>query len=241
MLIVANGAFKSGSTWLYNILLELTGFPPPPAEYLNPEWRNPSIAPEQLTPLLKSLTPTDHYLVKNHFGKAHDRELLLSSPHVRVFDIQRDLRDVVVSAYYHVQRKEGYTGDFASYYWQEGRHTAQEVVKYHATWDAASSQVYVASYESLHHDFSGEITRIAAFLNLTPDAAEIERIHRVTTLDSLRKRYQEQDRTQKFFRKGVIGDWESHFDQAMQDDLGQIKPPQKPSFLRRLKSRLDGR
>src|SRR5690606_36975030 len=139
MLIIANGAFKSGSTWLYNILLELTGFPPPPPEYLNPTWRNPSIAPEQLAPLLKTLTPTTDYLVKNHFGRPFERDLLLSSPHVRVLDIQRDLRDVVVSAYYHVQRKEGYAGDFATYYWEQGRTTAQEVMKYRALWAAAQS------------------------------------------------------------------------------------------------------
>jgi hypothetical protein len=240
MLIVSNGAFKSGSTWLYNILVELTGFAPPPAEYLNPEWRNPSIAPEQLSALLQTLTPEKNYLVKNHFGKAHERDLLLSNPDVRVLDIERDLRDVVVSAYYHVRRKEGYTADFNTYYWEQGRKTAQEVAKYHEAWAVNNSQVYVSSYERLHEQFADEVSEIATLLKLPISVETINRIHEVTTLDSLRERYQEQTNEQKFFRKGIIGDWQSHFDDAMLVDLDKITQAQKPSLVRRLRSRLSG-
>jgi hypothetical protein len=69
MLVVSNGAFKSGSTWLFNIARSITQFPPPPEPYLNPEWVNPSIHPDELKALLaeESLAETD-YLVKNHFG-----------------------------------------------------------------------------------------------------------------------------------------------------------------------------
>jgi hypothetical protein len=238
MLIVSNGAFKSGSTWLYNILVELTGFPPPPAEYLNPDWRNPSIAPEKLAALLQTITTETHYVVKNHFGKPHERDLLLSHPEVRVLDIQRDLRDVVVSAYYHARRKEGYAADFSTYYWEEGRKTAQEVVKYHEVWAVASPQGYLSSYVRLHEQFTDEVSRIADFLNLSIDRSDIERIRQVTTLDSLRERYQEQEQTQKFFRKGIVGDWQNHFDAAMLADLDKIAQSPKPSLVRRLRSRL---
>jgi hypothetical protein len=240
MLIVSNGAFKSGSTWLYNILVELTVYPAPPVEYLNPEWRNPSIVPDRLSVLLQTLTPDTNYLVKNHFGKSHERDLLLSNPHVRVLDIQRDLRDVVVSAYYHARRKEGYTSDFNTYYWEHGRKTAQEVVRYHELWAVNSPQVYVSSYERLHEQFAEEVSRIATFLNRSVSADQIDRIHEITTLDSLRERYHEQDQSQKFFRKGIIGDWQNHFDEAMLADLDKLSQAQKPSLMHRLKSRLSG-
>jgi hypothetical protein len=38
MLVFANGAVKSGSTWLLHIARELTGFGPPPERYANPKW-----------------------------------------------------------------------------------------------------------------------------------------------------------------------------------------------------------
>lgn len=40
MLIIDNGAFKSGSSWLFKIISCMTNFPAPPTEYLNPtRWR----------------------------------------------------------------------------------------------------------------------------------------------------------------------------------------------------------
>jgi len=42
MLVVANGAFKSGSTWQYYILKKVTGFVAPPREFLT-GWKHPSL------------------------------------------------------------------------------------------------------------------------------------------------------------------------------------------------------
>ena len=240
MLIVANGAFKSGSTWLYVILVELTGFPPPPKQYLNADWKNPSIADDQLAVLLRDLRPEQNYIVKNHFANRTQHDLLLACPDVRVFDIERDIRDVVVSAYHHRQRRTGQTQSFRDYYEEMGRGVAQGVVRFHALWSPVPSQVYCSSYERLHNDFANELRRIADFLQMPVSDATIERIREATALDSLRERYGEQDAEQKFFRKGQIGDWQNYFDDVLLADLEAAVAAalDKPGLLARMSERL---
>jgi len=223
MLIIANGAFKSGSTWLYNILRDVTGFTAPPPDYLNPDWKNPSLLPEKITLLLSALRPSDGFIVKNHFDKPEQRAALLKHPDVRVFDMTRDLRDVVVSAYYHVRRVEGYTGDFEAYYGSLGRKVVRDVSRYHALWARPSRQVYCASYEGLHADFEAEVARWLVFLNITVPAEKIAAIKQATSLHALRERYGEQDDPDPFFRKGVVGDFQNHMNTEMLADLAALK------------------
>lgn len=219
MLIVCNGAFKSGSTWLFNIVRDLTGATPPPAEYLNPAWRNPSLHPDKIAALLEALTPAERFIVKNHFNTREQRDLLLSHPDVRVLNITRDLRDMTVSAYYHARRVDNYQGDFASYYEIIGRAEMLRVARYHRIWSVPSPHVYTASYERLHADFFGEVRDIARFLGVSVSDMDIDRLRRETSLDSLRQKYGEADAQEKFFRKGVVGDWRNHFTPEMAADL----------------------
>ncbi len=225
MLVISNGAFKSGSTWLYNILRCMTGFPPPPEEFLNPNWVNPSIDPEKLTKFLKEVDFSHkNYLCKNHFGGKYQRDLLLASPNVFILDIKRDIRDVVVSAYYHHRRK-GYDESFKNYYWKKGKKVANFVSSYQRNWDVQSTKILIASYEKLHSDFNSETKKIGDFLGIQVSDQLSEQIKTETTLDSLRNRYGESDQSDdsKFFRKGVIGDWQNHFDAKMDQDLEKVQ------------------
>ena len=221
MLIVCNGAFKSGSTWLYNIVRELTGGDAPPAEYLNPAWRHPSIDSAKLAALLAALKPSDCFVVKNHFNTREQRDALLAHPDVRVLNITRDLRDMIVSSYYHVRRVKGYDGDFARYYWETGRATMLSVDRYHRLWRMRSPHVYTASYERLHADFTGQVREIAAFLGVKTTDEQLAQLRGETSLDALRQRYGEAESGDKFFRKGVVGDWQNHLTPEIIDDIDQ--------------------
>jgi hypothetical protein len=221
MLIVCNGAFKSGSTWLYNIVRDLTGGEAPPAEFLNPEWRNPSIDPAKLDALLAVLKPSDNFVVKNHFNTREQRDALLARPAVRVLNITRDLRDMSVSAYYHVRRVNGYEGDFARYYWETGRATMLSVDRYHRLWRIRSPKVYTASYERLHSDFAGQVREIAAFLGVPATEEQIARLQGETSLNALRQRYGEAEAGNQFFRKGVVGDWQNHLTPEIKADMDE--------------------
>jgi hypothetical protein len=77
-------------------------------------------------------------------GKPEQRDLILSYNDVNVLNIKRDMRDVVVSAYYHECCNSGYEGSFQDFYWQRGRTVAQRVADYHEVWSVESSRVHTA-------------------------------------------------------------------------------------------------
>ena len=225
MLVVANGAAKSGSTWLYNIIDALAAFERPPSEFILDEKNpNPEIRYDELGSVLESLDyARKNYLIKNHFNGTQERDLILSHDDVLVIDIQRDLRDVVVSSYYHNLRESTFEGSFKKYYWQKGRWQADLVRCHHEVWKAApKDRVYVSSYDRLKDAFVEEVQRIAAFLGQHASDSDVRRIAEATSLDSLREKYDDKGDI-KFFRKGVSGDWKNHFDGLMIRDIAKIE------------------
>ena len=188
MLVVSNGAFKSGSTWLFNIARCITQFPPPPDRFRNPDWVNPSILPSRLEEFVSEVDFSRRdFLSKNHFSTAEHRNILLSDDHVRILNIRRDIRDVVTSAYYHHRREEDYTASFRQYYWDRGRYIAENVRAYHELWDGSSSRVYVSSFHELKRNFSTECDRIASFIGYNASDEEVKKIKKETSIESLKK------------------------------------------------------
>jgi hypothetical protein len=228
MLVISNGAFKCGSTWLFNILTSLRRFDWPEAEFLTKgNSKHPAIA----EPRLASYLATGNFdsrdvISKNHLDKPEHRDMLLSNKAVRVVCMTRDSRDVIVSAYFHDLRKHRFGGSFSQYYWEEGRMLLPRLRRYRETWAEPRPQVTATSFEALKTDFHAEVARIADLLGLAPDAAEIERLREATSIDALREKYQDapSHRTEEadFFRKGEMGDWQNHFDDKMLADHDRI-------------------
>lgn len=220
MLIIANGGFKSGSTWLFNILQEMTGYSSLPEDYQNSGWINPSIHPDKLA---AALGEVDHLnrdsLVKNHFGKKEQRDLILKTPNVVVFDIHRSLSDVVVSSYYHFKNELGFTEDFPSFYWKHGRFIALSGEAYHRLWRLDSPQVYVSSFEELKTNFDEEVRRIAAAIGISLEEEDVDRIHKKTSLSALREKYNDST----FFREGGSGYESEYFDSRIKKDMDLIR------------------
>jgi hypothetical protein len=217
MLVISNGAFKSGSTWIFMILRRITKFPPPPKEYLNPQWVNPSLHPEQVNNFLNNFDySSGNYLCKNHFGSKRDRDLILCYPNVFVLGIKRDIRDVVVSAYYHHKRVEGYQESFEKYYWEKGRKVAKQVIQYNKVWDCGSDKTYISAYEDLKVNFNDEVRKIGNFLGITLDEETIDLAEKETSINVLKHR-------SDHFRKGIIGDWKNYFDAEMVKDSEMIQ------------------
>lgn len=224
MLIFANGAVKSGSTWLFHLARELTGFGPPPDRYANPKWHSQpvySIDQEQLAAFLgDAAVSATNLLTKNHFGAKHDRDRLLAQPQVRVLNIRRDVRDVIVSAYYHGSPNQTIAVDFQTYYWPRGRQLAQRVLDYQIIWDVRSPRYLCFTYETLVENFPGEVSRLGHFLGVPLTPKEIERIRQATSPATLNERYAFSDFNR--FRAGRVGDWQHHFDDSSAADLAAI-------------------
>jgi hypothetical protein len=220
MLVLANGAFKSGSTWLYYAVGRLTGFPPPPDDFRNPRWLNSNIDPVKLADALARLDyHVDDYVAKTHFGKPEQRDLILSYNDVFVLNIKRDIRDVVVSAYYHECRNSGYEGSFEGFYRQRGREVAQKVADYHEVWSLESSRVHTSSFERMLEYGADELRRIGGFLGVYPTDDAIEEILAFLRIDHIRKATGQEHDKIPFFRKGVAGDWKNHFTAEITEDF----------------------
>lgn len=224
MLLFANGAIKSGSTWLFHLARELTSFGPPPAHYANPKWTSQPAYSIDQTRLAEFLSDAQigarDVLSKNHFGALHERKLLLTHPQVRVLNIRRDVRDVVVSAYSHDGSDRPPSDDFPTYYWARGRQVAQRVLDYQIIWDVRSPRYCCLTYEGLVADFASEAGRLARFLGLAPTSTDLERVRQATSPTALSARYPFGDFNR--FRSGQAGEWWSHFDAVMTEDVAQI-------------------
>lgn len=221
MLIVANGAFKSGSTWLYVLAREILPQCKPPSRYLNPRWPEPTIIPGRLADYLRhGEHRSQDVLIKSHYGLLPLRWLLLKDPQVRVLNIRRDLRDVVVSAYYHYQVLDRVNESFANFYWRRGRQVARFVLHYHIIWETDSPVYICLQYENLLRNLAPEVIRLGGWLGVQLGGEQVERIQTATQIDTLRAH---SGLSPDRFRRGMAGEWESHFDATMLQDLGKIE------------------
>lgn len=226
MLVLANGAYKCGSTWLATILTQLVPGRPVPAEYRNPSVRVGWLAESRIAAFLASgLHRRAVYHSKGHVHAPRLRDLLLADDDVVVFDITRDLRDAVVSHYYHFRRQQRVTWDFPTYYRRMGRYKAHQIVRYHEVWAVPHPRVYVSSFERLKEDYAGEVRRLAGVLGTEVDDDQIERIRERSSLRTMARRWRQDDRPaeERHFRKGATGDWREHFDEESLADLAAIE------------------
>ena len=223
MLVLVNGAFKSGSTWLREIVARIRPFEPLPAGYHLP--RVPSYAnPVALPKLIASgLAGEREFLSKSHIYTPFLRDLLIHHPHAQVLNIRRDIRDTLVSHYFHMLYLGKIKGEFSRYYWTVGRLKAQQILRYHQVWSVGAGNLLTTDYERLVEDFLTEAAGIGRFLGRDLDRPELKRIRDATTLDSLRGRAKEIGHDPRFFRDGRSGGWEAHFAPAMLEDLGEIE------------------
>jgi hypothetical protein len=239
MLVIANGTYKSGSSWLFWLLVGMTGYPFPPEQFARKGWNGTGVEPKKLRQFLDEIDRTN----ANHVFKAHiflKHDLIAQRPNVRVMHITRDIRDALVSAFYYEKMKGQCRSDnFESYYWRHGRRRARYIICYNRLWETIPNK-FVTTYEALHASFEAEVHRMADHLGISLKNGDMDRLRQTTNVESLREKYAETDHEQKFFRRGVIGDWQSHFTPDMLKDLENIEHSQRnfPNALQRLRLKL---
>lgn len=213
MLIVSNGAFKSGSTWVTLIVRQLREFTKVPREFCDERWMKDSIPPS-LVPGFVAGVDLDaaDYLIKAHYKPSDGvREAFLGHPTVRILNVYRDPKDVVVSAYFHYCRFEGFTGTFPEFFEQRAERLVRSLAEYHLYWDPAGCEdrIFLTTYEKLHRSFADEVYRLGAFLDCPLTEGQIEAIRESTAFSKLQFRGNKKQPS-RFFRKGTMGDWLEH-------------------------------
>lgn len=136
-------------------------------------------------------------------------------PNAKFIFIVRDGRDIAISGWYHLKRQYGDDkADPLPHYARRIAHVwRNDYEKALAFSERHPNDCSFVSYEDLHRDAAPEMTRLFGFLGLdaSPDIVlrSIENCH-FSKLAGGRNRGEEN--IQSHFRKGVVGDWRSHFD-----------------------------
>lgn len=163
------------------------------------------------------------------------RHLVRYFPRAKVIHIIRDGRDVAVSGWFHNLRQSGDSfrqrfPDMPSYIRYLVRGHWLPYIHYARAFGAAAPDRYFElRYEDLHSEPEPVIGRMLQFLGVDDGQAEVDaclQAGRFERLSSGRKAGDES--RSSFFRKGVIGDWQNHFDAAataafMQDGGALLK------------------
>ena len=230
MWVIANGAPKAGSTWLVQ-LLEATGhFERVPTSLQAEGWRNSSVADGEIASATRELsTATTRYLSKQHWADKHEE--LLTVPGVKVLNIVRDVRDLVVSRYHHNVRIVGEKLPLENFVLKKGRKYVRDYCAYHRHWieaaDLIQASYYVSSYEYLSHDLITAASELYAFVGVPLTAEESAKSAQSTVFSKKRN-----TGPGNFFRKGKalafsdeIGEDENAFllKCAREFNLGKIK------------------
>jgi 2-polyprenyl-3-methyl-5-hydroxy-6-metoxy-1,4-benzoquinol methylase len=232
MLVIANGAFKSGSSWQHRILKSMVPCGDLPPDFQDPKWANSSIDRTRLREFLSlELHNEQDFVVKNHFSRPAEFVLLKDCPNVFVFDIHRDIRDVIVSAFYHYKNIRSFSGTFPEFFERRARDIVMAVIRHNDMWDRGGSNIFSGNYEDLHADFEREVRRMGAFIGRDVSNAEIANIKEATSFSKMASR------GSPFFRKGKVGDWKNHLDRyqlrALSEWVSQARTEQQALAQRR--------
>tara|TARA_B110000879_G_scaffold194377_1_gene262123 strand:+ start:19 stop:813 length:795 start_codon:yes stop_codon:yes gene_type:complete len=238
MLIICNGAFKSGSSWLHAILVELTivkklNLKKVPIKYTNDINSPTTIIESRLQDFLfYEDYKTENYLTKAHFFKISTLRKEYSND-IRMLFIERNMRDAVVSHYFHIRNKYRFKISFVLYYYFLGRYKAYEIGIFNDRCKEFMGAERFFNFEDLISNFEDTIRGIAKVLDINEISnKEIATIKKETSLDKLREElkkgnisYYPSKRKDnwKLFREGKVNSWKNHFNDNQIKDIEKIE------------------
>ncbi len=238
MLIICNGAFKSGSSWLHAILVELAivkklDLQKVPNKYTNDINSPTTIIESQIKNFLLIEDYTfNNYLTKSHFFKKKTLGRKYSD-NVKILFIERDMRDAIVSHYFHIKNKYSYKPSFAFYYFFIGRYKAFEIALFTYRCKKFRGEENFFHFSDLISNFEETVRKIALSIGITEISdEEIKQIKEQTTLDKLREELKKgnisyyptnKDDNWKLFREGKVGSWRKYFKARHVKDISRIE------------------
>ena len=237
MLIICNGTFKSGSTWLHAIILEVLkankiDLRDVPIHYTNDINSPTTIIESKLSEFLDN----EDYMQSNYITKSHYHlQKTINRNYdscIHFFFVERDVRDAVVSHYYHLKKKYKFIMGFRMYYLFIGRLKAFEILKFNRRYLEGFGKDNFFKYSDMKNNFEGALLRISSILNLKHlSEDEMKAIKENTSIAKMRsdllsgktKYYSTvyKDR-EVVIRKGIVGDWINHFSIRQQKDIKKL-------------------
>ena len=225
-IIMSNGNFKSGSTWVTSIISEIYNDLPKefPKEFQHPRHRN-LINIFKIKDFISSsiFRKSKVWLSKSHIFHSPIINQISSEESVKIININRDIRDVLVSHYFHLKNAKKYNSDFNSYFYSWGKYKAIQYLLYNKAWENESC--LKLTYLELKNNNIETIKTIARYLEVPITNKQALHIQKETDINKLRESSKEKNLNEEawFYRKGIVGDWKNHFDEKMLDKLKKIQ------------------
>ena len=238
MLILCNGAFKSGSSWLHAIVVELIAIKKinilkVPVKYTN-DINSPTTIVESK---LKEFIENEDYDLKNYLSKSHfldDDTLKINfSDNIRMLSIERDIRDAIVSHFYHIKNNYRLNLSFSVYYCLLGRYKSYEIMLFNSRCKKYIGDSNFFYFSDLKNNFDATVKDIALVIGIdTLSIKELKVIKEKTSLLFLRSELKsgyskyypsKRDDSWKLFRQGKIGGWRNYFSKHQLVDINKIE------------------
>jgi len=238
MLIICNGAFKSGSSWLHAIVVELIAVKKinifmVPVKYTN-DINSPTTIIESR---LKQFIENEDYTLKNYLTKSHflnDDTLKINfSDNIKILFIERDIRDAIVSHFFHIKNKYRLNLSFSVYYFLLGRYKSYEIMLFNLRCKKKIGESNFFYFSDLKNNFEDTVKEIALVIGINDlSIRELMVIKENTSLLSLREGLKrgnskyypsKRDDNWRLFREGKIGGWRNYFSNYQLKDINEIE------------------
>ena len=229
MLILCNGTFKSGSSWLHAIVLEickihqleLANIPLRYSLNINSPTR---IIEKRLHQFIRDEDfSSNHFLTKSHYFSIDTFNQRYPDSVYFLF-IQRDIKDALVSHYFHFLTYRKLTISFKTYFKYIGIYKVYEMILFNRRCQAYSGNAFNISYKDLKLNFTESVNNISLFLGFSKlSKNDIISIENKTSLDYMREKSKKEESkyypelgnsSYKLFRKGEMGQWKEYLDKS---------------------------
>jgi len=238
VIVLSVGMPRAGSGWHYNLvhdLMETTGCAD--ARAIRERYRLQNILTEvncnigvlsarRLSLVTLPALVGNTFVIKAHAGPTSASRLLQRLGLLRITYIYRDPRDAMLSAYDYGQRaiQKGRPNAFSHLI--DFNKSVDFILEYIHIWERWMKErgVLIARYEDLLTDYDNEVTRLARFLKLDENQAEVQKV-----IDHYRSGAAEGQQGLHFF-KGKIG----RFREAYSTEEQAILKDKLGSYLQRM-------
>lgn len=237
MLIVCNGVFKSGSSWLHAIVIEILRVKNIPLSKVKKRYTNNVNSPTTIIESkLEEFLAQEDYKISNYITKSHYYKINTLSKkynkHVKFIFIERDIKDAVISHFHHFNNKFSIKVNFLFYYFFIGRLKAFEIHLFNLNYKKYFGESSFVTYEGLKTSFDLNILKICKILELEAlSKKECKAIQNETSITKLREKIRQgstkyystvkKDKW-KMIRKGEVGDWKKYYSNSQLHDINKI-------------------
>jgi tetratricopeptide (TPR) repeat protein len=197
---------KSGNTWVRFLLANLLKKEDEDIDFHTVHKHIPEVGSQKN--LLRELKRPR--LIKSHAP--------FINAYPKVIYLVRDGRDAYVSFYYHRQKQLSPKIDFNTYLLSEDHYPCRWG-EHVLSWlrEKQQTRLLVVKYEDLKNDCFSQLRRMLVFLGVNRESNRIEAAIKASSFENMKRIEAEKGRLfadqgpEVFMRKGIVGDWKSHF------------------------------